>query len=135
MTIYNSSHILAHLTSPLISRRSNYHLTILPYLHHYPLTVPPSLPSHRTPIITLSPYPDYSLIFIHTVLNADSPLLHHYHHDIASNRQPNTAGNLKKPRKLDSTMQGLMGEANVKLARGEHLEAIKMCMEVVRQCK
>ena len=35
--------------------------------------------------------------------------------------------------KLPKDMQGLMGEANMKFAHGQSDEAIKMCMEVIRQ--
>ena len=35
--------------------------------------------------------------------------------------------------KLRKDMQGLMGEANMKFAHGQSDEAIKMCMEVIRQ--
>ncbi|XP_064605107.1 general transcription factor 3C polypeptide 3-like [Liolophura sinensis] len=41
----------------------------------------------------------------------------------------------KKKRKggdLPKHLQGLMGEAHLKFARGEHEEAVKMCMEVIR---
>ena len=34
--------------------------------------------------------------------------------------------------KLPKDLQGLMGEANLKFARGEATEAIKMCMEIIR---
>ncbi|XP_014674823.1 PREDICTED: general transcription factor 3C polypeptide 3-like isoform X2 [Priapulus caudatus] len=34
--------------------------------------------------------------------------------------------------KLPRDLQGLMGEANLCFARGEHEEAIKMCMEIIR---
>ncbi|XP_078536552.1 general transcription factor 3C polypeptide 3 [Lissotriton helveticus] len=40
----------------------------------------------------------------------------------------------KRPRsKLPRALRGLMGEANIKFARGEREEAILMCMEIVRQ--
>lgn len=39
---------------------------------------------------------------------------------------------VKSHPKLPRHLQGLMGEANMKFARGETDEAIKMCMEVVR---
>lgn len=35
--------------------------------------------------------------------------------------------------KLPKDLRGLMGEANLAYARGAHEDAIKMCMEVVRQ--
>ena len=38
-----------------------------------------------------------------------------------------------KRKKLDPTLQGLMGEANLRFARGDIDTAIKMCMEVIRQ--
>ncbi|XP_050402015.1 general transcription factor 3C polypeptide 3 isoform X1 [Patella vulgata] len=42
----------------------------------------------------------------------------------------------KKPRRkktdIPKSLHGLMGEANLQFARGEHDEAIKMCMEVIR---
>ena len=34
--------------------------------------------------------------------------------------------------RLAKDLQGLMGEANLKFARGQHEEAVKMCMEVIR---
>jgi hypothetical protein len=36
-------------------------------------------------------------------------------------------------KRLDPTLQGLMGEANLRFARGDTDNAIKMCMEVIRQ--
>ncbi|KAF7243764.1 General transcription factor 3C polypeptide 3 [Varanus komodoensis] len=40
----------------------------------------------------------------------------------------------KRPRsKLPRALRGLMGEANIRFARGEHGEAILMCMEIIRQ--
>ncbi|XP_039203904.1 general transcription factor 3C polypeptide 3 isoform X2 [Crotalus tigris] len=40
----------------------------------------------------------------------------------------------KRPRsKLPRALRGLMGEANIRFARGEHEEAILMCMEIIRQ--
>ncbi|KAL7991542.1 hypothetical protein Chor_015798 [Crotalus horridus] len=45
-----------------------------------------------------------------------------------------TAGDEKRPRsKLPRALRGLMGEANIRFARGEHEEAILMCMEIIRQ--
>lgn len=44
----------------------------------------------------------------------------------------------KKPRRrrrLPKHLKGLMGEANLRFARGDHEEAIKMCMEIVRSGK
>ena len=38
----------------------------------------------------------------------------------------------KKRSKLPRLLQGLMGEANMKFARGETDDAIKMCMEIIR---
>ncbi|XP_078727217.1 general transcription factor 3C polypeptide 3 [Lampetra fluviatilis] len=35
--------------------------------------------------------------------------------------------------KLPKVLRGLMGEANIRFARGEHEETIKMCMEIIRQ--
>uniref|UniRef100_S4R4R8 General transcription factor IIIC, polypeptide 3 n=1 Tax=Petromyzon marinus TaxID=7757 RepID=S4R4R8_PETMA len=35
--------------------------------------------------------------------------------------------------KLPKALRGLMGEANIRFARGEHEETIKMCMEIIRQ--
>ncbi|KAI0230463.1 General transcription factor 3C polypeptide 3 [Lamellibrachia satsuma] len=51
--------------------------------------------------------------------------------------QPSTStrkqvGQRKKRSKLPRSLQGLMGEANMKFARGETDEAIKMCMEIIR---
>ena len=42
-------------------------------------------------------------------------------------------GGGSKRKKLDPTLQGLMGEANLRFARGDIDTAIKMCMEVIRQ--
>lgn len=39
----------------------------------------------------------------------------------------------RRRRRLPAALQGLMGEANLRYARGEFDEAIKMCMEVIRQ--
>ncbi|XP_076043588.1 general transcription factor 3C polypeptide 3 isoform X2 [Oratosquilla oratoria] len=39
----------------------------------------------------------------------------------------------KRRRRLPAALQGLMGEANLRYARREYDEAIKMCMEVIRQ--
>ncbi|XP_029461922.1 general transcription factor 3C polypeptide 3 isoform X2 [Rhinatrema bivittatum] len=40
----------------------------------------------------------------------------------------------KRPRsKLPRALRGLMGEANIRFARGEHEEAVLMCMEIIRQ--
>ncbi|OXB57082.1 hypothetical protein ASZ78_002370 [Callipepla squamata] len=40
----------------------------------------------------------------------------------------------KRPRsKLPRALRGLMGEANIRFARGEREEAILMCMEIIRQ--
>ncbi|XP_030065603.1 general transcription factor 3C polypeptide 3 isoform X1 [Microcaecilia unicolor] len=40
----------------------------------------------------------------------------------------------KRPRsKLPRALRGLMGEANIRFARGKHEEAILMCMEIIRQ--
>ena len=38
-----------------------------------------------------------------------------------------------KRKRLNPTLQGLMGEANLRFARGDVENAIKMCMEVIRQ--
>ncbi|CAI9728915.1 general transcription factor 3C polypeptide 3-like [Octopus vulgaris] len=38
----------------------------------------------------------------------------------------------RKKTELPKHLQGLMGEANLKFARGEHQEAINMCLEVIR---
>uniref|UniRef100_A0A8C4RBA8 General transcription factor IIIC, polypeptide 3 n=1 Tax=Eptatretus burgeri TaxID=7764 RepID=A0A8C4RBA8_EPTBU len=35
--------------------------------------------------------------------------------------------------KLPKALRGLMGEANIRFARGDHEEAVKMCMEIIRQ--
>ena len=35
--------------------------------------------------------------------------------------------------KIPKALRGLMGEANLAYARGAHEDAVKMCMEVVRQ--
>ena len=35
-------------------------------------------------------------------------------------------------KKLDATLQGMIGEANVKFAKGDFDTAIKLCMEVIR---
>nr|CAH7762886.1 unnamed protein product [Callosobruchus chinensis] len=37
--------------------------------------------------------------------------------------------------KLDVTLKGLMGEANLRYARGDIETAKKMCFEVIRQCR
>ena len=34
---------------------------------------------------------------------------------------------------MPAALQGLMGEANLRYARREYEEAIKMCMEIIRQ--
>nr|XP_053634455.1 general transcription factor 3C polypeptide 3-like isoform X2 [Cherax quadricarinatus] len=39
----------------------------------------------------------------------------------------------RRRRRLPAALQGLMGEANLRYARCEYDEAIKMCMEVIRQ--
>ncbi|XP_053328139.1 general transcription factor 3C polypeptide 3 isoform X2 [Spea bombifrons] len=42
--------------------------------------------------------------------------------------------NARRPRsKLPKALRGLMGEANIRFARGEKEEAILMCMEIIRQ--
>ena len=38
-----------------------------------------------------------------------------------------------KKRRLDPALQGLMGEANLRYARGDKETAVRMCMEVIRQ--
>nr|CAI5838401.1 unnamed protein product [Callosobruchus analis] len=38
------------------------------------------------------------------------------------------------PSKLDATLKGLMGEANLRYARGDIETAKRMCFEVIRQC-
>ncbi|XP_069973320.1 general transcription factor 3C polypeptide 3-like isoform X2 [Penaeus vannamei] len=42
-------------------------------------------------------------------------------------------GEKRRRRRLPAALQGLMGEANLRYARQEYDEAIKMCMEVIRQ--
>ncbi|CAN8009953.1 unnamed protein product, partial [Ixodes pacificus] len=39
---------------------------------------------------------------------------------------------MQRPSRLPKDLQGLMGEANLCFARGDHEDAIKMCMEVIR---
>ncbi|XP_066942699.1 general transcription factor 3C polypeptide 3 isoform X3 [Macrobrachium rosenbergii] len=42
-------------------------------------------------------------------------------------------GEKRRRRRLPAALQGLMGEANLRYARCDYDEAIKMCMEVIRQ--
>ncbi|CAN7943158.1 unnamed protein product, partial [Ixodes hexagonus] len=46
--------------------------------------------------------------------------------------QRRTQRNVQRPSRLPKDLQGLMGEANLCFARGDHEDAIKMCMEVIR---
>ncbi|KAK7076939.1 General transcription factor IIIC, polypeptide 3 [Halocaridina rubra] len=43
------------------------------------------------------------------------------------------SGEKRRRRRLPAALQGLMGEANLRYARCQYDEAIKMCMEVIRQ--
>ncbi|XP_015118075.1 general transcription factor 3C polypeptide 3 [Diachasma alloeum] len=47
--------------------------------------------------------------------------------------EPKKRRNRKKKRNLPLALQGLMGEANLRYARGDTELAIKMCMEIIRQ--
>ncbi|XP_073498435.1 general transcription factor 3C polypeptide 3 [Phyllobates terribilis] len=50
------------------------------------------------------------------------------------NRENRKMMKAKRPRsKLPRALRGLMGEANIRFARGEAEEAILMCMEIIRQ--
>ncbi|XP_075040863.1 general transcription factor 3C polypeptide 3 [Mixophyes fleayi] len=50
------------------------------------------------------------------------------------NRENKKMMKAKRPRsKLPRALRGLMGEANIRFARGEGEEAILMCMEIIRQ--
>lgn len=40
-----------------------------------------------------------------------------------------------KSTKLPRELRGLMGEANLRYARGEHEDTIKMCLEIIRRGK
>ncbi|XP_074640926.1 general transcription factor 3C polypeptide 3-like [Tubulanus polymorphus] len=55
---------------------------------------------------------------------------------VVKQEEPPVKKRKKRPKKMHSRLakdlQGLMGEANLMYARGQHMEAIKMCMEVVR---
>uniref|UniRef100_A0A3Q2CBT9 Uncharacterized protein n=1 Tax=Cyprinodon variegatus TaxID=28743 RepID=A0A3Q2CBT9_CYPVA len=44
-----------------------------------------------------------------------------------------TKGRKRRPNKLPQALRGLMGEANIRYARGEKEDAILMCMEIIRQ--
>lgn len=52
-----------------------------------------------------------------------------------SQSRPPKAGSSYRPRgtKLPIHLRGLMGEANLRFARGDHATAEKMCLEVIRQ--
>uniref|UniRef100_A0A670ID27 Ral transcription factor IIIC subunit 3 n=1 Tax=Podarcis muralis TaxID=64176 RepID=A0A670ID27_PODMU len=54
--------------------------------------------------------------------------------EMVLNRETKKMMKEKRPRsKLPRALRGLMGEANIRFARGEHEEAILMCMEIIRQ--
>uniref|UniRef100_A0A8D2Q360 General transcription factor IIIC subunit 3 n=1 Tax=Varanus komodoensis TaxID=61221 RepID=A0A8D2Q360_VARKO len=54
--------------------------------------------------------------------------------EMVLNRETKKMMKEKRPRsKLPRALRGLMGEANIRFARGEHGEAILMCMEIIRQ--
>nr|XP_006117970.1 general transcription factor 3C polypeptide 3 [Pelodiscus sinensis] len=54
--------------------------------------------------------------------------------EMVLNRENKKMMKEKRPRsKLPRALRGLMGEANIRFARGEHEEAILMCMEIIRQ--
>ncbi|XP_038604629.1 LOW QUALITY PROTEIN: general transcription factor 3C polypeptide 3-like [Tachyglossus aculeatus] len=54
--------------------------------------------------------------------------------EMTLNRETQKMMKEKRPRsKLPRALRGLMGEANVRFARGEREEAIAMCMEIVRR--
>lgn len=50
-----------------------------------------------------------------------------------SNKKKLRSKTLKNRNSLPPALKGLMGEANLRYARGEHENAIKMCFEVIRQ--
>ncbi|XP_055667775.1 general transcription factor 3C polypeptide 3 isoform X5 [Falco peregrinus] len=54
--------------------------------------------------------------------------------EMVLNRETKKMMKEKRPRsKLPRALRGLMGEANIRFARGEREEAILMCMEIIRQ--
>ncbi|XP_060113221.1 general transcription factor 3C polypeptide 3 [Heteronotia binoei] len=54
--------------------------------------------------------------------------------EMVLNRETKKMMKEKRPRsKLPRALRGLMGEANIRFARGEHEEAVLMCMEIIRQ--
>uniref|UniRef100_A0A7M4ERU6 Ral transcription factor IIIC subunit 3 n=1 Tax=Crocodylus porosus TaxID=8502 RepID=A0A7M4ERU6_CROPO len=54
--------------------------------------------------------------------------------EMVLNRENKKMMKEKRPRsKLPRALRGLMGEANIRFARGEREEAILMCMEIIRQ--
>ncbi|KAM9548562.1 general transcription factor 3C polypeptide 3 isoform 2-T2 [Guaruba guarouba] len=54
--------------------------------------------------------------------------------EMVLNRESKKIMKEKRPRsKLPRALRGLMGEANIRFARGEREEAILMCMEIIRQ--
>ncbi|XP_069471822.1 general transcription factor 3C polypeptide 3 isoform X2 [Ambystoma mexicanum] len=54
--------------------------------------------------------------------------------ELELNRENKKMMKEKRPRsKLPRALRGLMGEANIRFARGEREEAVMMCMEIIRQ--
>ncbi|XP_066856035.1 general transcription factor 3C polypeptide 3 isoform X2 [Anser cygnoides] len=54
--------------------------------------------------------------------------------EMVLNRETKKMMKERRPRsKLPRALRGLMGEANIRFARGERQEAILMCMEIIRQ--
>ena len=54
--------------------------------------------------------------------------------EMVLNRETKKMMKEKRPRsKLHRALRGLMGEANIRFSRGDHEEAILMCMEIIRQ--
>lgn len=63
----------------------------------------------------------------------NSPLSHELCLGRAEKRQKSKRGAKKGHSRVPKGLQGLMGEAHLCFARGGHQEAIKMCLEIIRQ--
>ncbi|XP_071799551.1 general transcription factor 3C polypeptide 3-like isoform X2 [Asterias amurensis] len=63
----------------------------------------------------------------------NSPLSHEMRLGRAEKRQLAKRGRKKGHSRVPKGLQGLMGEAHLCFARGGHQEAIKMCLEIIRQ--
>ncbi len=52
---------------------------------------------------------------------------------LSKKRKKNVGSRQHRRKRLDPALQGLMGEANLRFARGDKDTAVRMCMEVIRQ--